>query len=311
MIKLHASPLQGFTDFRFRNAFQKYFGGIDYYYAPYIRLGGKLEIKNKDLLDIAPENNKGLKLIPQIMTNDPLEFTFVANHVKKLGYKELNWNLGCPYPMVAKRNLGSGLIKDAQRIDRILTDVFSNIDIQISVKIRLGYEQPNEIIGALKVLENHPVKNIAIHPRIGKQLYKEDVDLVAFKETLQYTTHTVIFNGDISSVNELRMLQSRFPQIGHWMIGRGLIADTFLPSMIKADDAHHPPHRIETFSKFHDTLMESYKEQLSGDAHLIIKMHQFWEYFIHSFPQKAKLLKKIKKAKKLSTYQSAVAEILK
>jgi len=311
MIKLHSSPLQGFTDFRFRNAFQRYFGGIDYYYAPYIRLGGKLEIKKKDILDIAPENNQGIKLIPQIMTNDPLEFLFVANQVKQLGYKELNWNLGCPYPMVAKRNLGSGLIKNANQIDRILSDVYANTDITISIKIRLGYEKPDEIFDVLKILEHHPVKNIAIHPRIGKQLYKENADLDAFKKCLAHTTHTVIYNGDISTVNELRMLQSRFPQIGHWMIGRGLISDPFLPSMIKADDAHHPPHRIDTFAKFHDTLMESYREQLSGDAHLIMKMHQFWEYFIYSFPQKAKLLKKIKKSRKLSTYQAAVKEILK
>lgn len=310
MIKLHASPMQGFTDFRFRNAFQKYFGGIDYYYAPYIRLTGKLEIKKRDLLDIAPENNQGLKLIPQIMTNDPLEFTFAANQVKKMGYNELNWNLGCPYPMVAKRNLGSGLIKNARQIDKILTDVFVNIDINISVKIRLGYESPDEIYGALKVLENHPVKNISIHPRIGKQIYKGEADIATFKKCLDYTTHTVIYNGDISTVNELRMLQSRLPQIGQWMIGRGLIIDPFLPSMIKADDGQYPTHRVETFAKFHDTLMESYQQQLSGDTHLIMKMHQFWEYFIYSFPQKAKLLKKIKKARRISTYESAVKEIL-
>jgi tRNA-dihydrouridine synthase B len=111
------------------------------------------------------------------MTNDPLEFIFVANQVKKLGYKELNWNLGCPYPMVAKRKMGSGLIKDAQQINRILTDVYANIDITISVKIRLGYENADEIYDALRVLENHPVKNIAIHPRIGKQLYTREMQI--------------------------------------------------------------------------------------------------------------------------------------
>ena len=42
---LLSSPLQGFTDFRFRNAFHHYFGGIDTFYAPYIRLNGKLKIK--------------------------------------------------------------------------------------------------------------------------------------------------------------------------------------------------------------------------------------------------------------------------
>ena len=57
MIRLHASPLQGFTDFRFRNAFQKYFGGIDQYIAPYIRVNGKMEIKASNERDILPANN--------------------------------------------------------------------------------------------------------------------------------------------------------------------------------------------------------------------------------------------------------------
>ena len=108
MIKLYSSPLQGFTDFRFRNAFQKYFGGVDQYMAPYIRLNGKMEIKASVKRDILPENNCTPDLIPQVITKDAGEFLFVAEFVQNLGYKELNWNLGCPYPMVAKRGMGSG-----------------------------------------------------------------------------------------------------------------------------------------------------------------------------------------------------------
>jgi tRNA-dihydrouridine synthase len=96
---LLSSPLQGFTDFRFRNAVNKYFGGIDTYYSPYIRLNGKLVI---NLTSEISQNNIGLEVIPQIITNDPDEFLFVAKYVQELGYKELNWNLGCPYPMVTK-----------------------------------------------------------------------------------------------------------------------------------------------------------------------------------------------------------------
>ena len=67
---LLSSPLQGFTDFRFRNAFNNYFGGIDTFYSPYIRLNGKLVIKRAYERDILPENNIGLEVIPQIITND-------------------------------------------------------------------------------------------------------------------------------------------------------------------------------------------------------------------------------------------------
>ena len=108
MLTIYSSPLQGFTDFRFRNAFQRFFGGVDQYVAPYIRLNGNLEIKPGNVRDILPENNSTLNLIPQIITKDAGEFLFVAKYVQNLGYNELNWNLGCPYPMVAKRGMGSG-----------------------------------------------------------------------------------------------------------------------------------------------------------------------------------------------------------
>jgi tRNA-dihydrouridine synthase len=109
---LLSSPLQGFTDFRFRNAQNKYFGGIDTFYSPYIRLNGKLVIKSSYERDLLPENNSGLEVIPQVITNDADEFIFVAKYVRELGYKELNWNLGCPYPMVTK----FAIVKDTDYI---------------------------------------------------------------------------------------------------------------------------------------------------------------------------------------------------
>ncbi|MFT7332183.1 MAG: tRNA-dihydrouridine synthase B, partial [Sphingobacteriales bacterium] len=138
-ITLLSSPLQGFTDYRFRNAFQKYFGGIDTFYAPYIRLNGKFVIKPQYERDIKLRNNTTLEVIPQIMTNDPDEFIFVTKYIQKLGYKELNWNLGCPYPMVINRGMGSGLINDPEKINHILDRVHSETDVIVSMKMRMGY----------------------------------------------------------------------------------------------------------------------------------------------------------------------------
>ena len=156
MLTIYSSPLQGFTDFRFRNAFQRFFGGIDRYIAPYIRVNGKTEIKKSNERDILPENNRSLDLIPQIITKDADEFLFVAKYVQKLGYTELNWNLGCPYPMIAKRGMGSGLLSMPENIDEILTRVSAETDIKVSVKMRLGYENPQEIFHVLPVAGKIP-----------------------------------------------------------------------------------------------------------------------------------------------------------
>lgn len=308
---LLSSPLQGFTDFRFRNAQNKIFGGIDTYYAPYIRLNGKMVIKSSYQRDLLPENNSELEVIPQIITNDADEFLFVSKYVQELGYKELNWNLGCPYPMVTKCGMGSGLISNTEKINQILHKVHNESDIIVSMKMRLGYDTTEEILDVFPILEKYPIKNVAIHARIGKQLYKGGVHLDAFQACVDKTKLKLYYNGDITSVAKFKEMQARFPTIDHWMIGRGLIADPFLPSMIKNDSYEYPKNKMELFSEFHDTLYEGYSESLSGSTHILLKMHHLWEYFSVIFSNPHKVHKKIKKAKSIRNYEQAVAEIVK
>ena len=307
--KLLSSPLQGFTDYKFRNAFNELFGGIDTFYSPYIRLNGKRVVKAAYERDILPENNTNLEVIPQIITNDADEFLFVANYVQQFGYKELNWNLGCPYPMVTKCGMGSGLINNPEKINEILHKVHNESDITVSMKMRLGYENSEEILKTFPVLDKYPLKNIAVHARIGKQLYKGGVNLDAFQHCIENTKHILYYNGDITSVSKFKEMQERFPSINHWMIGRGLIADPFLPNMIKNDSFEYPANKLESFKEFHDTLYLGYSESLSGATHLLLKMYHLWEYFSPLFQQTHKALKKIKKAKSIRNYEKAVHEI--
>ncbi|MCD8403874.1 tRNA dihydrouridine synthase [Tenacibaculum finnmarkense] len=307
---LLSSPLQGFTDFRFRNAQHKYFGGIDTYYAPYIRLNGKMVIKSSYKRDLLPENNNTLTVIPQVITNDPDEFLFVAKYVQSLGYKELNWNLGCPYPMVTKSGMGSGLICNPAKIDEVLHKAYNESDILVSMKMRMGYENSEEILNSFPILDKYPLKNIAIHARIGKQLYKGGVDLDAFQKCIDVAKHQLYYNGDITSVAGFKAMQERFPSISHFMIGRGLIADPFLPQMIKDNTTEYPEDRWKIFEAFHNEIYQQYDEALSGPTPIKMKMLGFWEYFSKSFDNPQKTYKQIKKAGNQKKYQLAVKEIL-
>ena len=310
-ITLLSSPLQGFTDFRFRNAQNKYFGGIDTFYSPYIRLNGKLIIKSSYERDLLPENNSTLEVIPQIITNDADEFLFVSKYVQELGYKELNWNLGCPYPMVTKCGMGSGLISDSEKIKKILDKVHSESDILVSMKMRLGYETTTEILDVLPILDTFPLKNIAIHARIGKQLYKGGVNLDAFQKCIDTTKHKLYYNGDITTVSKFQEMQDRFPTIDHFMIGRGLISDPFLPLMIKNNSIEYPINKMDLFQQFHDTLYEGYSQSLSGTTHILLKMHHLWEYFSATFSNPHKVEKNIRKAKSIKNYEATVKEVFK
>ena len=155
----------------------------------------------------------------------------------------------------------------------------------------------------------YPIKNIAIHARIGKQLYKGGVDLDSFQKCLDTSNQKIYYNGDITSVTKFKELQERFPSIDHWMIGRGLIADPFLPFMIKNNTTEYPKNRFEIFKAFHDTIYQEYDAYLQGPTPIRMKMLGFWEYFSESFPNPQKTYKKIKKAGNSKNYLTTVNEI--
>lgn len=303
---LLSSPLQGFTDSIFRNAQQQFFGGIDTFYAPYIRFNRKMVIKGSYQRDLDPGVNTQLELIPQVMTADADEFLFTIRYIRSLGYTELNWNLGCPYPMVTNSGMGSGLICNTEKIDHILNRAHSETDATISMKMRLGYENPTEILDALPILEKYPLKNIAIHARLGKQLYKGGVDLEGFQNCVDKAKHTLYYNGDITTVAQFKRMRERFGSIEHFMIGRGLIADPFLPSMIRADTTEYPKDRWDIFREFHDTIYHQYDALLSGPTPIKMKMQGFWEFFCQATHNPQKVFKLIKKAGNPYKYQQAV-----
>lgn len=307
---LISSPLQGYTEYKFRNAFEKHFGGIDFFYAPYIRLQGEKEIKSSNKRDLLPENNRGVNVLPQVMCKNAQDFLFVADYVKSLEYTELNWNLGCPYPMVTNRGMGAGLIRETEKIREILDEVFSKSNIEISIKMRLGNESPQEIEQLLPLLDAYPIKHITIHPRLGKQQYKGSVDLASFEHCLDLSKHPIIYNGDIHSIAQFRKLQERFPKQSQWMLGRGILFDPFLPQMIRQNSGEYPINAKELFEHFHNELLEAYSQSLSGEKHLLLKMFSFWEYFSELFSNSHKCLKKFKKAQNMHAYETAVREVL-
>lgn len=240
------------------------------------------------------------------MTCSAEQFLYAADYVRSLGYDELNWNLGCPYPMVTNKGLGSGLIRYPERIDAILDRVHTESDITVSMKMRMGYQDSSEILDVFPILAKYPIKNIGIHARIGAQLYKGGVDLDSFQRCIDHCGQPLYYNGDITSVVVFEMLADRFPSIDHWMLGRGLIADPFLPEMIKQRDRSYPQDKWERLRKYHDRLFTAAEQKLTGEKAVIRKMLSYWEYFATLFPNPTKVVKRIKKAKTYEAYDAGV-----
>ncbi|HRN13552.1 MAG TPA: tRNA-dihydrouridine synthase, partial [Bacteroides uniformis] len=142
-MKLYAAPLQGFTEAPWRNFHEEVFGGIDAYYTPFVRIerGG---FRNRDVRDIAPENNTVSHVVPQLIASTPVELERLAALFTEKGYKEADFNMGCPFPLVARKHKGSGILPYPAEVEALLKELTHYPELSFSVKMRLGWESADE-----------------------------------------------------------------------------------------------------------------------------------------------------------------------
>jgi tRNA-dihydrouridine synthase len=303
--RLCLAPLRGVTDAVFRDAYAQYFEGIDRAISPFLTTGKGPRIKPSQLKEVLPENNTRMPVIPQIISKTADRFITLADGLFQLGYDTVNWNLGCPYPMVAKKKRGSGLLPHPEAIEAFLGRVVPNLRGRLSVKMRLGRHHNKEIETLLPIMNRFDLAEIIIHPRTGVQMYTGEPDLDMFEKCLTLTHHRVIYNGDIVDLSSFGKLQERFGTIDEWMIGRGAVVNPFLPAMIKGH-RYDQDHAFTRFKSFHDTLYRRYSEKLYGPSHIVNRMKGMWGYFAKAFSNGDNIRKMINKSQKIHQYESAV-----
>jgi len=299
------APLKGITDALFRRLYAAHFSGLDGAVAPFINPQSTAVFSDKVLADLRPEANTALPVVPQLLNADAAGFLALGNRLFALGYREINWNLGCPVRMVAKKRRGSGLLPYPDAIVALLEAVLPELKPRLSIKMRLGYHDTRESTVLLPRLDPFPLTGITIHARLGSQLYRGSTDPDAFVRCCEVTRHRLSYNGDITTRQLFQQLAERLPAVDRWMIGRGLLANPFLPAEIKGETATGP-QRLVALAAFHDELYRALKERLSGPGHLLGRMKQIWIYFIDAFPGARQQLKKITRATSEESYREAV-----
>lgn len=345
MLKILFAPLQGYTTGIYRKAHAEIFGGVDAYYAPFLRIeNGKprekdlrdLEIANAKCVEFADkycadiaeenvregncaENAKGnAREIPQIIANSVDEFKILADELIAKGYTEIDFNMGCPFPMQVNRHRGAGLLSDAQAVQKIMDEI-RTAPVKFSVKMRLGQEFPDEAFALLPILNEASLSQITLHPRLGKQQYKGAIDFKSFEKFYEECRHPLVYNGDITSVSQICEMERCYPKLTGVMIGRGMLAKPSLAAEYKAQSSNDEASSAEsrningaaTPSNFFDKLLQMHQvifdnacKTFQGDSQILSHVQSFWEYLEPSVPKK--IFKRIKKAGKLSEYQEAI-----
>jgi tRNA-dihydrouridine synthase len=293
---IYLAPMQGVFNAHFRKVFAQHFSGIDKCFTPYIVTHGEDIYTNRAFQEMTFET--GLKTVPQVMGNDPERLSILCKKIQDMGAQEINLNLGCPQGTATSRRMGSGLLPYPELLDKILDKLFSNTEMSISVKTRLGLREPEEFEKILPILNKYPLFEIILHPRVGKQLYRGEADRTAYTFYAAQLKAPVIYNGDICRWDD------DIIKNGTVMIGRGIAQNPFLSESIVAGKPIFEKEKLETFL---DNLLEEYtKSYTGGEKQVILKMKELWSFLYVAFPDTPKLAKAFKKCKNMKTYTSLV-----
>ena len=314
-MKIYLAPMEGITTYIFRNAFEKYYGGVDKYFTPFLTAS---HLKGRELRDVHPDNNSVPELVPQILTNDSELFIKIAEQLAELGYREVNLNLGCPSGTVTGKGRGAGFLDRTNELDRFLYDIYDKLpEMSISIKTRIGMEFLSEWDDILEIYKKYPISELIIHPRLRNEFYSGEVHKESFFRACDVISKEteLCYNGDITSRDSFEdislqaevFFQDR-SQESLYMIGRGALMKPQLPAMIKS--GLDTDNDLATFKAFITEIMEAYITEMSNEKQVVMKMKELWTYFAMGLGLDRKQLKEIHKANRLSDYKSAVQMII-
>lgn len=304
-MQFYMAPMEGLTGYVFRNAYQKNFGDVDKYFTPFI---ANKKMNSKEIKDILPEHNRGMYVVPQILTGHAEDFLAIAKELQQYGYETVNLNLGCPSGTVVAKHRGAGFLAVPNELDSFLEEIFENCPLKISIKTRIGIESSEEWETLQRIYEKYPMEELIIHPRVQKDFYKNTPKENIFFQTARKTKQTLCYNGDIFSKADYENFCTRakeygIPLLERMMLGRGIIKNPGLIGEIKG----RAPIGKKQQKAFHDDILHGYLDGMSGERNTLFRMKELWFYMGESIPDSEKYIKQMKKTQRIAEYEAIAA----
>lgn len=306
-VKYYMAPLESVTTWIYRQAHAKIYGRLDKYFIPFLEPHEKRDFKTRELQEILPEHNENIYAVPQILTNRSEGFIKLAKALKDWGYEEVNLNLGCPSKTVVTKGKGSGFLAKPEELERFLTEVFDALsgEVKISVKTRIGKENPEEFPALLELFNKYPMEELIIHPRVQKDGYGNVPRLELYELAEKQSVNPLCYNGNLYTREQIRNFAERFPGTERLMFGRGFLRD---PGLLY-NEGKDSKDIFEKFWAFHDLVYEGYQERDMGDRNVLFKMKELWSYQVYQFSEPERLFKTFKKVQDCNEYEQMIRNL--
>lgn len=195
--RLIVAPQAGVTDNPFRRLCKQF--GAGHAVSEMMTADSTLFARQKTLFranfegEIAP-------ISAQIAGSDPIKLAEAARYQVQNGAAIVDINMGCPAKKVCKKLAGSALLQDEDLVKRLLEATVNAVDVPVTLKTRLGYENGKEnILRVAQMAQEAGIAAIAIHGRTREDKYLGTARYELIAEVKKRLTIPVIVNGDIDS----------------------------------------------------------------------------------------------------------------
>ena len=300
-MRYYYAPLEGITDATFRRLHHKYFPGVDRYFMPFISPTIHRCLTAREARELPEADSVPFTAVPQLLGKNVEDMLWAIEICRDLGYDEVNINLGCPSGTVVSKGKGSGMLSDIYALDAFLESIYAHAVLPVSLKTRIGVNDSENWERILEIYRDYPVKELTVHPRIRKAFYKGNCDLEAFAKAVEGSPFPVCYNGNISSLEDVRAISAQFPSVGSVMIGRGLVAD---PGMLSGGTDR------QTLQAFLNELSDTYCTIFGSKRNAIYRMKDNWHYLIALFEGSDKLWKEMRKSTDYDRFMAIANEII-
>ena len=320
-MKVYFAPMEGITLYPLRNIHRQIFGeGVDKYFTPFLTASHTHHFMNREKKDILPDKNSSFtdypsQVEPQIMAGCSEDFLWAAKEIRKMGYRSVNLNLGCPAPTVVNRRKGAGLLQDTNYLDGMLGEIFDQIDqknLEVSLKTRLGFSSEEEAERLMEIYARYPVKELTIHARVREDYYAGAPRAAAFERAVKVYRECggkgdICYNGDVSTGEGYLTLVTDSDKlkalgVSAIMIGRGFLSDPAIARRMKGGEALGA-EELKTYLR---KLYDEYASYIPEERNVIFKMLEHWAFLHVHFKDPDRYLKNIRKSRSKDEYFAAV-----
>lgn len=300
------APMQGLTNRALRAYFVEHVRP-DVIFTEFMRVNtapAGAGLTATDLRDVATEQ-EGVPLVVQLVGHERQALVLAAKVAQEAGAAHINLNMGCPYGRMGGGQTGGGMLRCPDNLVEVIPALREVINGSFSVKIRAGYDDPEQILSLLLLFESSGVDFLVLHPRTVVQKYDGDADHEVTARVVRETRLPVIANGDVrEAADGIRLLD--VTGAAGLMLGRGAIADPslFLRLRGQVDSGIGQEERRMELGRYLREMLVRYGQLFCGDTQVLNKIKEIIAYLDE--PELSKPLKEMRRAKTVRAFEAAL-----